>query len=87
MIVDVKATPVAAVRAAPAPTGHQCSKATTVRFGKSKGKCLHEIDAADLDWQLSAARKSVEAKDPKWGKVNEEWCAMVEAEAARRVMG
>lgn len=86
-IVDVKATPVASVKTAAAPNGHQCSKATQVKFGKSKGKCLHEIEADDLNWQLSAARKSVESNDPKWGELNKAWCATVEAEAARRIQG
>jgi hypothetical protein len=60
------------------------SKATQVRFGKSKGKHLCDIEDSDLQWQLAAARKSVEANDPKWGQQNQAWLATVEAEAARR---
>jgi hypothetical protein len=60
------------------------SQATRVRFGKSKGKHLCDIDDADLKWQLGAARKSVEADDPKWGEANKTWLRTVEAEAARR---
>jgi hypothetical protein len=77
-IVDVQVRP--ALTGAPAP-----SKATEVRFGKSKGKQLSEIDDADLSWQLAAAIKTDEANDPKWGKANHEWRLTVEAEAARRV--
>lgn len=55
---------------------------TKCRFGRSKGKYLCDID--DLDWQLAAARKSVEAGDPKWGAANQKWLATVEAEVERR---
>lgn len=65
----------------PAP---ERSAATRVRFGRSKGKYLDEIDAKDLEWQLAAARKSVDANDPKWGEANKQWLASVEAEANRR---
>lgn len=60
------------------------SKATTVKFGKSRGKYLCDIDDADLQWQLGAARKSAEANDPKWGESNRAWLATVEAEVSRR---
>lgn len=58
--------------------------ATRVRFGRSKGKYLCDIEAGDLDWQLKAARKSVEANDPKWHTQNSEWLASIESEVARR---
>jgi hypothetical protein len=77
--VKVLSTPSAA-----APANHKCGKETTVRFGKSKGKCLHEIEDSDLAWQLDAALKSDEAADPKWGKLNHVWHLTVQAEAQRR---
>lgn len=77
--VVVDAQPVSPGRAPP-----EKSQATRVRFGKSKGKYLCEIDDRDLDWQLAAARKSVEANDPKWHAANQAWLATVEAEVARR---
>lgn len=76
----VQAKPSGAPGAAPP----ERSQATRVRFGKSKGKYLCDIEADDLQWQLNAARKSVEANDPKWGDANRKWLATVEAEAARR---
>lgn len=60
------------------------TNATRVRYGKSKGKYLCDIEAKDLDWQLGAAKKSVEANDPKWGDANKEWLATIQAEVARR---
>lgn len=60
------------------------SNDTKVRFGKSKGKFLCDIEADDLNWQLAAAQKSVDAKDPKWGEANAKWLATVKAEVARR---
>lgn len=60
------------------------SQDTKVRFGRTKGKYLCDIPQEDLDWQLAAARKSVEARDPKWHQANEKWLATVEAEVARR---
>lgn len=71
--------------AAPANTqgaAPEKSKRTQVRYGKDKGKYL--CDVADLSWILAAARKSVEANDPKWGASNAEWLQTVEAELARR---
>lgn len=76
-IVDVK--PEVAGRTPPERT-----PATRVRFGKSKGKYLCEIDAKDLEWQLGAAQKSVDANDPKWESQNRAWLASVQAEVARR---
>lgn len=58
--------------------------ATRVRYGKSKGKYLCDIDADDLRWQLSAAQKTADANDPKWHDKNLEWLASVKAEVARR---
>ncbi len=66
-------------RAAPERT-----QATRVRFGKSKGKYLDEIDDQDLAYHHMAARKTVEANDPKWGEANKAWLVAVEAEVARR---
>ncbi len=60
------------------------TQATKVRFGKSKGKFLCDIDEKDLEWQLGAAKKSVDAMDPKWGEANQKWLATVEAEVSRR---
>lgn len=77
----------ATVDARPSGSGRSApvrSNATRVRFGKSKGKYLDEIDDQDLEYHLRAARKTVEAKDPKWGEANEAWLAAVEAEVARR---
>ncbi len=70
--------------AGPAP---ERSKATTVRFGKSKGKFLCDLEASDLAWQHAAAQKSVQANDPKWGDANKAWLATVDAEIARRNLG
>jgi hypothetical protein len=80
-LVDVQPSVVGSVvgRAPPERT-----KTTSVRFGKSKGKFLCDIDAKDLEWQAAAARKSVEANDPKWGDSNKQWLTTVEAEVARR---
>lgn len=69
---------------APGKAPPERSKATQVRFGKSKGKHLCDIADDDLAWQLQAARKSVEANDPRWGDANKKWLATVEAEVARR---
>ncbi len=60
-------------------------KSTTVKFGKTKGKYLCDIPDEDLSWQLSAAKKSADANDPKWGKSNKEWLATVQAETVRRL--
>lgn len=57
---------------------------TKVRFGRTKGQYLCDIEASDLAWQLSAAQASVNANDPKWGASNKEWLATVQAEVARR---
>lgn len=84
-------SPEPAKRAASAPVAAQVngaapvrSKDTTVKFGKSKGKFLCDIDEADLRWQLAAAQKSVDANDPKWGEANKKWLATVQAEVSRR---
>lgn len=69
---------------APGKSPPEKTNATRVRYGKSKGKYLCDIEAKDLEWQLSAARKSVEANDPKWGDANKEWLATIQAEVARR---
>ena len=58
--------------------------ATRVRFGKSKGKYLCDIEASDLQWQLSAAKKSCDALDPKWHESNLAWLRSIEAEVSRR---
>lgn len=60
------------------------SRRTTVRYGKSKGKHLCDIDAKDLEWQLGAAQKSADANDPKWHQANVEWLTAVQEEVARR---
>lgn len=60
------------------------TRATTVRFGRSKGKYLCDIDDKDLQWQRDAAHRAVEANDPKWGAANKEWLAKVDEEVARR---
>ncbi len=60
-------------------------KSTTVKFGKTKGKFLCDIPDEDLSWQLTAAKKSADANDPKWGKSNKEWLAIVQAETVRRL--
>lgn len=73
-----------ALPSAPGNAPAERTAATRVRYGKSKGKFLCDIDAKDLEWQLAAARKSVEANDPKWGDANKQWLATIEAEVARR---
>lgn len=75
--VDAKAAPVG-------KSGGERTPANRVRFGKSKGKYLCEIDDRDLEWQHAAALKSAEANDPKWHSANLEWLASVEAEVSRR---
>lgn len=55
---------------------------TRVRYGRDKGKYLCEVD--NLDWIHAAAKKAVDAGDPKWGDSNREWLAAVEEELARR---
>jgi hypothetical protein len=77
------AQPVQAVKVLPATNGIR-TKETTVKFGKSKGKFLCDIDDQDLAWQHAAAVKSDEANDPKWGKLNHAWRLTVEAEVSRR---
>jgi hypothetical protein len=80
--IDATPRPLASV--ASGTDAPERTQATRVRFGKSKGKFLCDIDEADLSWQLSAAKKSVEARDPKWGEANEKWLATVQDEVARR---
>lgn len=80
--IDATPRPIASVADGTSPP--ERTQATRVRFGKSKGKFLCDIDERDLEWQLGAARKSVEARDPKWGEANEKWLATVEAEVSRR---
>jgi hypothetical protein len=83
--VTTRAAPRATTKqAAPIP-GHACSAATKVRFGRAKGKCICSIDEGDLDYQLSAARKAVEANDPKWGEANKKWLVLLTAEKVRRM--
>jgi hypothetical protein len=77
--VVVDAAPSNQDRAVPERT-----QATRVRFGKDRSKFLCDIDASGLQWQLDAARRSVEANDPKWGESNKVWLASVEAEVSRR---
>lgn len=60
------------------------SRRTQVRFGRSKGKHLCELEAKDLEYHLAAAKKAVEANDPKWHEHNLGWLSLVEAELARR---
>lgn len=72
------------VATAKAQDGAVRSKDTQVKFGKSKGKFLCDIEEGDLQWQLGAARKSVSADDPKWGDANKRWLSIVESEVSRR---
>jgi hypothetical protein len=60
-------------------------KSTTVKFGKTKGKFLCDIPDEDLAWQLTAAKKSADANDPKWGASNKVWLQTVQAETVRRL--
>lgn len=60
------------------------SKATQCKYGRVKGKFLCDIDEENLVWQLAAAKKSVDANDPKWGDANRRWLETIEAEVARR---
>lgn len=81
-IVDAQAQP--STRGAAAKSPPERTKATKVRYGMAKDQYLCDIDARQLEWQLKAARKAVEAKDPKWHQGNLEWLTTVEAEVARR---
>ncbi len=58
------------------------SKRTLVKFGRDKGK--HICDVADLSWLKAAAKKAVEANDPKWHSKNLEWAQLIDEELARR---
>ncbi len=58
---------------------------TKVKFGRTKGKHLCDIEDSDLEWQLTAAKKSVDANDPKWHAKNVDWHQKVEAEVVRRL--
>lgn len=81
------ASPVVAARPASggaAPAQAERSKRTQCRYGKAKGKYLCDISAEDLSWQHAAAKKSVEANDPKWGDANRAWLAAVDEEVSRR---
>ncbi len=78
--------PVDSSHSAPMASGEPLrDKSTTVKFGKTKGKFLCDIPDEDLSWQLTAAKKSADANDPKWGKSNKEWLAVVQAETVRRL--
>lgn len=68
----------------PSTTEGERTKATQARFGPGKGKYLCDLDEKELAYQLSAALRSVEANDPKWGEANKKWLATVQAEGARR---
>jgi hypothetical protein len=78
-VVDVVAKPVTAravgVRDA----------STKIPYGKSKGKHLCDASDEDISWLLGAAKKSVDANDPKWHAKNVKWLEAVQAEAARRI--
>lgn len=82
VIVDATPQPIRAVGDRTNPP--EKSKATQVRFGRTKGKYLCEIPKEDLDWQLAAAQKSVTANDPKWGEQNRIWLTTVQNEVQRR---
>jgi hypothetical protein len=83
-VVDVVARP-AAPKASGAPVVRDAS--TKIPYGKSKGKHLCDATDEDISWLLGAAKKSVDANDPKWHAKNVKWLEAVQAEAARRVGG
>lgn len=62
------------------------TKATLVKFGYSKGKHLDELEAKNLTWHLTAARKAVDGMHPQFHDENKAWLAAVEAEVVRRGM-
>lgn len=57
---------------------------TKIPYGKSKGKYLCDVPDKDLEWLANAAKKSVDANDPKWHADNVRWHESVKAELARR---
>lgn len=67
-----------------APPGPR-DASTKIPYGKSKGKYLADVDAEDLTWLLGAAKKSVEANDPKWHAKNQAWLKAVQDETGRRI--
>lgn len=84
-VIEATARPVAsAARSAPKSSACPHDKSTKVKFGKTKGECLCAISDDDLAWQLNAAKKAVDANDPKWGDSNKKWLVVVQAEASRR---
>lgn len=86
-VVDAPASPTPQPVSKTSGSEPERSKATQVKFGRTKGKYLCEIPKEDLDWQLAAAQKSVAAKDPKWGELNQKWLATVQNEVSRRAQG
>lgn len=79
----VQAAPIRAVSKSDAAEPVR-SQATTCKFGRARGKFLCDLEDSDLQWQLAAARKSVESNDPKWGASNQKWLDTVAAEVSRR---
>jgi hypothetical protein len=56
----------------------------TVKFGKSKGKKLSELDEAGLVWWTKVCEESVQKNDPKWHEKNVAAFEACQAEWARR---
>jgi hypothetical protein len=77
-VVDVVAKPTAR-------SGGVRDASTKIPYGKSKGKYLADVPDDDVSWLLGAAKKSVDANDPKWHAKNVQWLEACQAEAQRRV--
>ncbi len=76
--------PAEVIQFANTPQAPERSKATTIRFGRTKGKFLCDIDHRDLDYHLAAARKAAQDETSQYFEANQQWLATVEAEVARR---
>lgn len=86
-VVDVVSRPAPSKGAAYSPDGAAPIRdaSTKIPYGKSKNKHLCDVQDDDLSWLLGAAKKSVDAKDPKWHAKNVQWLEACQAEAQRRV--
>ena len=60
------------------------TKENAVRFGKSKGKHLCDLEAKDLEYHLAAASKACEDRNSQWTEKNDAWLDAVRFEVQRR---
>jgi hypothetical protein len=67
-----------------APRKSDSGGEATVKFGKSKGKKLSELDEAGLVWWTKVCEESVQKNDPKWHEKNVAAFEACQAEWARR---